>query len=247
MSFLLPNVFDLIDIALLAFVLYMIISLLKKTGGYQVLLGLGLIFILYFIASLLNLALMTSLLKTLKDYWVIAFIILFQKEIRNFFSHMAKNYDLKSFFRDSHKSVYTQIVSAVNIMSFRKIGALIIIEKKRKMDDYIESGEVIDARITVKLLLTIFNNKTILHDGAVVIRDNRVYAVKVTLPLSENLEHKQKFGHRHLAAIGISEMTDCFVIVVSEETGSISCAVNGEVKKGLTIDELSQKIKDEAS
>jgi diadenylate cyclase len=130
-------------------------------------------------------------------------------------------------------------------MSFRKIGALIVIENKRSLNEYIESGEMIDAQISVKLLLTIFNNKTILHDGAAIIRDNRILAVKVVLPLSENMEYTQKHGTRHLAALGISEITDALVVVVSEETGRISVAKNGELTTDLTIDELSQRIKDE--
>ncbi len=132
-------------------------------------------------------------------------------------------------------------------MSFRKIGALIIIENKSKLDNSIESGEIIDAQISVKLLLTIFNNKTILHDGAVIVRNERLYAVKVVLPLSESVEYSQKLGTRHLAGVGVTENTDAFSIIVSEETGKISVAKNGVLYSGLSIDELSQRIKDETS
>jgi len=124
---------------------------------------------------------------------------------------------------------------------------LIVIENKRKLDNYIESGEIIDAQISVKLLLTIFNNKTILHDGAVIVRNERLYAVKVVLPLSESVEYSQRLGTRHLAGVGITENTDSFSIIVSEETGKISVAKNGVLHSELTIDELSQRIKDETS
>jgi diadenylate cyclase len=131
------------------------------------------------------------------------------------------------------------------MMAFRKIGALIVLENKQKLDDLISKGEVIDARISIRLLLTIFNNRTILHDGAVIIRNKRIYAVKVILPLSENFEYTQMYGTRHLAALGISEITDALTVVVSEETGAISVTKNGIIERDITIEEVSQKIKDE--
>jgi len=245
MSFLIPKITDVIDILMVSFLLYRLIFLLKKTGGFQVILGFGLVLLLYFTASVLNLSMMTSFLKLLKDYWVIAFIIIFHPEIRNLFSRLVRNRDLMSVFKDTKKKIYTRLLNTVSIMSFRKIGALIVIENNGKLDDYIESGETIDAQISTKLLLTIFNSKTILHDGAVIIRKERILAVKVVLPLSENIEYSQKFGTRHLASIGITEKTDAFAIVVSEETGRISVAKNGVISTDLTIDELSQRIKDE--
>ncbi len=245
MSFLIPKFPDIVDILVVAFLLYRLILLSKRTGGSQILLGLGVVILMYFTASVLHLEMMTSFLKILKDYWVIAFIILFQPEIRNLFARIAQNHDFKSLFRSTKKSVYSPLLNAVSILSFRKIGALIVIENNRKLNDYIESGEPIDAQISIKLLLTIFNNKTILHDGAVIIRNNRIHACKVVLPLSENIEYTQKFGTRHLAAIGVTESTDAFAIIVSEETGKISATSKGEIFTDLSIDELSQKVKDE--
>ena len=245
MNILIPKITDIIDILIVAFILYRLILVLKKAGGFQILIGLAAALIIYFTASMLNLNMVFSVLKIFKDYWVIVFIILFQQEIRNLFARLAQSHNLKSLFSDAKKSVFSPLLNAVSIMSFRKIGALIVIENSRKLNEFIESGEIIDAQISVKLLLTIFNNKTILHDGAVVIRNNRILAVKVVLPLSENVEYTQKLGTRHLAAIGITEGTDAFVIVVSEETGKISVVKNGELFSDLSIDELSQRIKDE--
>ena len=247
MRILIPRITDIIDILIVAYLLYRLILLLKKAGGFQILIGIVAALIIYFTASILNLNMVSSILKVFKDYWVIVFIILFQQEIRNLFARLAQSHNLKSLFRDAKKSVFSPLLNAVSIMSFRKIGALIVIENSRKLNDFIESGEIIDAQVSVKLLLTIFNNKTILHDGAVVIRNNRILAVKVVLPLSENVEYVQKLGTRHLAAVGITEGTDAFVIVVSEETGRISVARNGELFRGLSIDELSQRIKDETT
>jgi diadenylate cyclase len=129
-------------------------------------------------------------------------------------------------------------------MSFRKTGALILVENKQSLDEFIATGEVIDARLSSKLLLTIFNRRTILHDGAVVLRGDRIIAVKVLLRLSRNVEYTQKFGTRHLAAIGVTEETDCLAIVVSEESGRISAAQNGAIFTDLSTEELAQIIAD---
>ena len=242
MSFLIPHFNDIIDILMVTYLLYRLFLLLKKTGGYQIIIGIGLILVLYLASSILNLSMMASLIKILKDYWLIAFIILFQPEIRGLLSKVAQ-LDLSE--RKNKKEVSPPLLKAITAMTFRKIGALIIIENKRKLDNYIESGEIIDSIISRKLLLTIFNNKTVLHDGAVIIRKGRIWAVKVVLPLSENIEYTKQFGTRHLAAIGITEETDSFAIVVSEETGHISIAKNGEIITNISIEELSQRIKDE--
>jgi diadenylate cyclase len=247
MGFLIPRITDLIDILLVAFLLYRLIVLTKRTGGYQILIGLFLLLILFFIASVLNLRMITSFLGVVKDYWVIVFVIIFHPEIRSLILKLAGDRDLLKMFKTSSKYSYTPLLNAVSIMSYRNIGALIVIEKQRKLTELIDSGEIIDAQISLKLLLTIFNQKTILHDGAVVIRQNRIYAAKVVLPLSENIDYTRKLGTRHLAAVGITEKTDAFVIVVSEETGRISIAKAGELISNLSIDELAQRLKDETS
>ncbi|MFC1897938.1 diadenylate cyclase CdaA [Candidatus Cloacimonadota bacterium] len=247
MEILIPKFTDILDILIIAFILYRLVILLKKAGGYQVIIGLLVAVIIYFTATLLELNMVTSLLGIIKDYWIVVFIILFQQEIRSLFARAAHSHDLRSLFKSAKKSVHSPLLNAVSIMAFRRIGALIVIENNRNLNDYIESGEMIDAKISVKLLLTIFNNKTILHDGAAIIRDDRILSVKVVLPLSENVEYTQKHGTRHLAAIGITETTDALVVVVSEETGRISVAKGGELITDLTIDELSQRIKDETS
>lgn len=247
MNFLIPRITDLIDILIVSILLYRLIVLTKRTGGFQILIGIFLLLILYFTASVLNLSMVTSFLGVLKDYWVIVFVIIFHPEIRSLFLKLAGSRDMFKYFKSSSKNSYTPLLNAISIMSYRNIGALIVIEKHRKLTDLIESGEIIDAQISLKLILTIFNQKTILHDGAVIIRQNRLYAAKVVLPLSENIEYTRKLGTRHLAAVGITEHTDAFVIVVSEETGRISVAKDGELISNLSIDELAQRLKDETS
>lgn len=247
MNFLIPGITDVIDILLIAIILYRLIIMSKRTGGYQILIGISLIIIIYFVSAALELSLMTSLLRALKDYWILIFIIIFQPEIRVLFAKIARTKDLGFMIKGSPKNHYAPLLNAISIMSFRKIGALIIIENQRKLDEFIESGEVLDANLSLKLLLTIFNQKSILHDGAVIIRDNKIHAAKVVLPLSENVEFTQRHGTRHLAALGITERSDAFVIIVSEESGRISSAINGEISTDLSIDELAQRLKDETS
>ncbi|MCF7858352.1 MAG: diadenylate cyclase CdaA [Candidatus Cloacimonetes bacterium] len=245
MNIFIPKVTDIIDIIIVAFILYRVLLLLTKSGGYQMLIGVLAIFVIYVSATLLKLNMITSILSVFKDYWIIIFIVLFQHEIRTLFVRLSQTHDMRMLFQSAKKSFYSPLLNAVSIMSFRKIGALIIIENKRNLDNLIESGEIIDAQISVKLLLTIFNNKTILHDGAVIVRNERLYAVKVVLPLSESVEYAQKHGTRHLAGVGVTENSDAFAIIVSEETGKISISKNGKLQTGLSIDELSQRIKDE--
>lgn len=247
MEILIPKITDIIDILIIAFIIYRIILLMKRVGSFQILAGLLAVVLIYFTALILKLNMVSALLGIMKEYWIIVFIVLFQQEIRSIFARIGRSHDLRSLFKSPTKSVYTPLLNAVSIMSFRKLGALIVIENEHKLNDLIESGEMIDAQISIKLLLTIFNNKTILHDGAVIIRDDRILAVKVVLPLSENVEYTKKLGTRHLAAVGITENTDAFAIVVSEETGKISVAKNGILTTDLTIDILSQRIKDETS
>lgn len=247
MSFLIPSVTDIIDILLVAVILYRLLIISQKTGGYQILIGIGLIVVIYFVAAALQLSLMTSILRALKDYWILVFIILFQPEIRGVLTKIVRTHDLRLMMKGSLKKQFTPLLNAVSIMSFRKIGALILIEKHQKLDEFIETGEIIDARLSLKLLLAIFNQKSVLHDGAVIVRNDKIYAAKVVLPLSENIEYTKKYGTRHLAALGISEKTDSFAIIVSEESGRISSASNGEITSDLSIDELAQRIKDETA
>lgn len=245
MNFLIPGITDLIDIILVAFILYRAFLIVRKSGGYQILIGLLSIFGLYLLAYILKLQIVLSLLGSIKSYWILGLIILFQPELRNLIARLGQGHFTFNPYKKRRNFSMSPITTAISSLSFRKTGALIVIEKKSKLDEYIAKGEIIDAGLNSMLLITIFNPKTILHDGAVVIRNGRIYAVKVVLPLSENSEFLHRHGTRHLAAIGITEKTDAYVIVVSEETGAISFAKNGEIATRLSIEELTQRIKDE--
>ena len=245
MDFLRPGLSDIIDIIIISFIVYRVLLIVKNTGSFQVLIGFAIVLVLYLASVFLELRMLSRGFEILKNYWFIAFIILFQSEIRNFIMKAGFDRDFKSIFHPRKKYIYSPILESVKSMAFRKTGALIVIENSQKLDKYVETGEIIDARLTSKLLITIFNKYTILHDGAVVVRNNRIHACKVLLPLSRNIEHVQKHGTRHLAAIGITEETDAFVIVVSEESGQVSTTKNGTIFHNVSQEELAQRIADE--
>ncbi|HPW25294.1 MAG TPA: DNA integrity scanning protein DisA nucleotide-binding domain protein, partial [Candidatus Syntrophosphaera thermopropionivorans] len=143
--------------------------------------------------------------------------------------------------------VYMPLIDAISSLSFRKIGALIVIENRRKLTEYINNGEIIDAALSLRLVLTIFNPKSPLHDGAIIIRGDRIIAAKVVLPLSKNPEYIKHFGTRHLAGIGITEVSDAIAIIVSEQNSQISVAQNGKIKVNVAYEELLQILMDATS
>ncbi len=244
MEFLKPSVTDLIDILIVWVILFRLILLAKKIGGYQILIGLGLLIIFFFVASLLRLEMILSVINILRDYWLLVVIILFQQEIRNILAKISHANILTPFQRIPKKSFFAPLTNAVDTMSFLKKGAIIIIENKIKLNKFIETGEKIDAILSSKLITSIFDRNSILHDGAVIIRKDRIVAVKVVLPLSQNIEYRRQFGTRHLAAVGITEESDALAIVVSEETGRISVAMNGVIQTGINVELLAQIIAD---
>jgi diadenylate cyclase len=248
MSFLIPGFNDIIDIFFVAYLLYKVILIFKEHGGFQILYGLFSVIFLYFLSTILNLNMTSSFFRFLKDYWVIAFLVLFQNEIRAFLSNFIKKSNIFVFFKKKEQSfpIIEEIIGAVRIMAVRRIGALIVFERTQKLDDYISGKPVfIDAIISQKLLLTIFNPKTLLHDGAVIIRNNRIYAARVLLPNAFGVDmDKVTYGTRHVAAMGISKITDALVIIISEESGKVSIAKEGEIYRDIPYDKLSDELKD---
>ncbi|MCK9330511.1 MAG: diadenylate cyclase CdaA [Candidatus Cloacimonetes bacterium] len=245
MGFLLPGFTDILDILIVTIILYSIIIVVRKASGVEFLLALGLIATLYFLAAYFNLKMIMGILNGLQNFWMLALLILFQDEIKNGLAQFSKNKSLFSLLRTPVKISFTPILEAVSTFSDKRIGALLVFEKSQKLDDYISSGEIVDAKLSSKLLMTIFNTATLLHDGAVVIRDDKIYATKVVLPLSKNEEFGKTFGTRHLAAIGITEHTDAFCVIVSEQTGKISFTKDADIDLDISIEELLQKLTDE--
>ncbi len=245
MDILIPKLNDLIDILLIAVLIYQSLNIVKRSGGYQILFGIILIFVVYTIAVALDLRMVTAAIGSVRNYWIIALIVLFQPEIRALLARVNISRELSlSIRKRESNSIYMPLIDAISSMSFRKTGALIVIENKRRLSDYIQGGEMLDATLSLRLILTIFNPRSALHDGAVIIRGDRVMAAKVVLPLSKKPDFVKRFGTRHLAGIGISEVSDAIAIIVSEQNSQISVARHGAIQVNVAYEELLQIITD---
>ncbi len=236
----------MVDIVIIAFLIYQALSIVRKSGGYQLLTGILLLFLLYLASVLVNLKMLSAVLGAVRNYWILALIILFQPEIRSMLARFNLSQDMGIFKKRENTNVFTTLVDAVSSMSFRKTGALIVVENKRKLNEFIQNGEPIDASISLRLILTIFNPRSSLHDGAIIIRGDRILAAKVVLPLTKKSEYVKRFGTRHLAGIGISELTDAIAIIVSEQNGHVSIAQGGVIQNNVAFEELMQIVSDAA-
>ena len=239
---------DLIDILLVTIIFYEIYNLVKGTVALNIFMGIFIIFVVWLVVKALKMELLGSILGQLFGVGAIAIIIVFQQEVRRFLLMLGSRYrvnrkfSFESLFSNQFKfaseSGLHAIVDACRQMSLSRTGALIVLARESELREYIESGEIIDADISTELLKNIFFKNAPLHDGAVIISLNRVKAARCILPVSQNLEISPVLGLRHRAAIGISEQTDAYVIVVSEETGRISTANNGKLTEEIAADEL---------
>ncbi len=248
MEVLIPTFSDLVDIFIIAFLLYQGLNVLRRGGGWHVLAAIIFLVVLSMVAEALNLRMVTSLLNAVRNYWVLALVIIFQPEIRSLLARINLSRELSlSLRKKESNSFYMPLIDAISSMSFRKTGALVVIENRRKLSEYINSGEMIDATMSLRLILTIFNPRSALHDGAIIIRGDRIMAAKVVLPLSKRSDHAKRFGTRHLAGIGITEVSDALAIIVSEQNSQISVARNGEIQVNVAYEELLQIITDATS
>jgi len=245
MDFLIPTLTDILDILIIAVILYCIFLVVKKTTAIEVISSVCFIFFLYLLANIFNLKMVLSILRSLQNNWVLVIIIVFQSELKNIVSQLSKSNNLISIFKSPIRITYSTILDAVREFSAKRTGALLVFEKNQKLDYYISTGEILNAELSTKLLLSIFDTSNIFHDGAAIIRNDRLYAVKVVLPLSTNEEFAQSFGTRHLAGVGITEMSDAFCVIVSEQTGRISFAKDKHIQTDLSIEELFQILSDE--
>ena len=246
MDFLIPTFTDVLDILFITVILYCVFLVVKRSTAIELVISILLIFIFFFLASVFNLKMILSIFHGLQSYWILVILIIFQNEIKSLLFPFSKNRSFFSIFKSPIKVSNSTILNTVSIFSEKRIGALLVFEKSQRLDGYITSGEIINSNISLKLLLTIFNTSSLLHDGAVVIRDDRLYAVKVVLPLSQNEEFAKSMGTRHLAGVGITEVSDAFCVIVSEQTGNISFAKDKELTSNVSIEELFQLITDES-
>ena len=243
------GIFDIIDIALIAFVIYHIFQFVRRSRSGQVAKAILFILVAMAVANLLHLRVVSFLLNYAVELGVIALVIIFQPEIRRFLERMGSG-KIKELFivessSDELEIAIEETVKAYVSMSRDKVGALMVFERKTVLDDVLKTGVTMDARISSELLKNLFWNKAPLHDGAVIVRNGRIVGAGCMLPMSGNVNLSRDLGMRHRAGIGISERSDAVVAIVSEETGSISVAINGMLKRNLSPETLEKLLRSE--
>jgi len=245
---------DILDILLVSLLLYQVYRLLKGSVAIKIFLGVLLVYSVYLLVKVLGMHLLQRILGQFIGVGVIAAFILFQQEIRKFLMLIGKttNFNSKSMLKElfSKKEKETEeqfninaIIESANILSSTKTGALVVFAKTSELKFYAESGDILDAELSKRLLIAIFQKYSPLHDGSVIIANNRIKAARCILPVSENEEIPAHLGLRHRAAIGITEVTDSVVLIVSEETGNTSLAYNGKIFPVLAKNDLKNKLR----
>lgn len=243
---------NVIEITILAIFIYNFTSYIKNKKAYTLLKGIILIAIFYFLANIFNFYIFLWAFDNLFQLIIISIAVIFQPELRKALESIGKKQiklNLFNFGSPKYKEKFSdksigEIIKAVNTMSIAKTGALILLEQENSLIEYEQTGITLNAEISNQLLVNIFEHNTPLHDGALVIKNNLISAATCYLPLSENQNVSKALGTRHRAALGASEATDAVIIVVSEETGKISIAKNGELEHGVTEERLKQILKE---
>jgi uncharacterized protein (TIGR00159 family) len=244
---------DILDIVLVAILLYYVYKLLKGTVAINIVIGIAFIFLIWQITQALKMEMLSGILGYLLSGGVIALIIVFQQEIRKFLLMIGTtNFSNKKGFLNQLKFLHSEIssetdtdkiIKACSNMAKTKTGALIVIERTNSLDFLINNGDTMNALINEVILESIFFKNSPLHDGATIIRDNYIVSTRVVLPISDSSKIPARFGLRHRAAIGVSEKTDAVCVLVSEETGEISYIKDGEFVLYANLDELNEKLK----
>lgn len=226
---------DVLDIIIVAYLVYKILGFIQETRAQQLVRGLVVLGIVFFLSDFLKLYLLNWLLRNFVTMGLFALIVLFQPELRRGLEQLGRRNIVSGQFRSLDKEnaieVVKEIVAAVDDFSATRTGALIVFERETMLNDIIETGTIVDARISVRLLGNLFYEGSPLHDGAVIIRGDRIHAASCVLPLTEKKNIGRNLGTRHRAGLGVSEVSDALVIVVSEETGVISVAENGNFRR----------------
>jgi diadenylate cyclase len=235
------SIISIVDIVLVAILIYQFLSLVRGTRAAPMLVGLATLGLAFYFARLGELRTLNWLLGTLLPYVVFALIVVFQSEIRHALANLGSRISLMRS-SSSVADVYDDIVLAANLFSQNQTGALIVIEREIGLRTYIESGVALDARLSYDLLATVFRPSAPLHDGAVIVQRDRIAAAACFLPLSMNPVLSTQLGTRHRAAIGITEETDAVAVIISEETGMISMAVAGTIERELTVERLRERL-----
>lgn len=241
-----PTIVDILDIIIVAYLLYKLLMLTRDTRASQVLKGLAVLFLAYWVSDWLGFKALNTILQLVVNSGVIVIVVLFQGELRRALEQIGRAGSTRfdrirtRDKRNLEDTVVNELVSAVTTLSRRRVGALIVIEQQTGLNDILESGTMIDAEISAPLIENIFEPNTPLHDGAMIIRGYRIQAAACILTLSEDTGLSRELGTRHRAALGISETTDSVTLIVSEETGIISMARNGRLTRHLDARSLRQ-------
>lgn len=230
---------DVLDIAIVTLIFYKLYTVIRGTIASQIFLGLVIVLFLSFVAQAANFKALGWLLRLISDIWVIAFIILFQPEIRRLLVLLAKNPLIRPYVKTNAKSVANILTDTAFELAQFQHGALIVIVRSTGIRGVVETGEEINAKVNKNLIRSIFFPRSPLHDGAVIIKGDTIEAARCTLPLSTETSYNGiPLGMRHRAGLGITEQADVISLIVSEETGGISIADNGELKRGLSRESL---------
>ena len=246
---------DLLDILLVTFILFQLYKLVKGSVAVKIFIGILAVYLFYLMVNAAEMKLLADILGQVTGVGFLAVIILFQQEIRRFLIILGKSssvftndqltrlFNFRKSDNEKDNTDIKEITTAVSELAKQKMGALIVLAPGYGIKFNIESGDMIDAVVNKRLLISIFNKYSPLHDGAVIIMDNRIVAARCVMPVTERDDIPPNFGMRHRAAVGISESSDCIVIIVSEERGHISVALNGELKEDLSIAEVRKDIR----
>ncbi len=234
---------DLAEIALVAFLVYRVLLIYKGTRAFHVFIGFIVLVTIYALAQAADLGLITYLLSQVFTYGAFALIVIFQQELRSGLAHLGRTRLWRLFGRREEQEVVSEITAAADRLSRARIGGIIAVEREVDLTNFVDEGTPLNATVTADLLTTIFTPYSALHDGAVLIKRDRIsHAGSVVLRLSESPSLERTLGTRHRAAIGLSEETDAMVIVISEETGQVSLAHRGRLSRGLSAAELQERL-----
>jgi len=233
---------DLLDIFLVTVLFYRLLVLVKGTRSAQMYVGLLVIVLVGLLARAFDLIAVEWIVDSLKTIWLIAFVILFQPELRHMLAQFGRTRYFRSFLRGDSYGVLGEVVRAAESLGKRRHGALIVIERNTGLRNFVDTGTRLDAKVSAELLATLFSPGSPLHDGAAILREDSVVAASCILPLSSDPKSAETLGTRHRAALGISEESDAAVVVVSEETGAVSVAFRGTLKPHLDSGELRSEL-----
>ena len=241
------RVFDILDIVIIAFIIYKAIGFLRETRAGQLVKGIAVLLFMYIVANVFELAVLRWLLSAVVGSAIVAFAIIFQPELRRILERVGQ---VKLGYSQSEGGEQAQVLDAIDkickaagTMQQNKTGALIVFERKTQLGEFINTGTILDSKVSTAMINNIFFPKSPLHDGAVIIRDGRIHAAGCILPLTQSTIFSSQLGTRHRAAIGMTENSDAIVLVVSEETGIISIAENGEITRNYNVTSAYTELK----